>query len=66
MKNQSKSKYLKRIHNGQELTWNQEYGAWGVFRPYRKNPKTGELEWAALHGKRAWFIPIYYGPIIDS
>lgn len=58
----SKGKYTKQVINGQELIWNAEYGAWGIFRPHRKNPKTGELEWAKMHGKKAFFIPIYYGP----
>ncbi|WP_410513265.1 hypothetical protein PaeBR_02000 [Paenibacillus sp. BR2-3] len=62
----SKSKYIKRVINGQELIWNAEFGAWGVFRPYRKNPKTGELEWAKMHGKKAFFIPVQYGSVNDA
>jgi len=61
-----KSKYIKKTHNGQELTWSLEHGAWGVFRPYRKDPKTGELQWAKLHGKKAWFIPVHYGPLPEE
>ncbi|MEK4474377.1 hypothetical protein NSQ91_14265 [Paenibacillus sp. FSL R7-0048] len=60
------SKYIKKVINGQELTWSIEFQAWGVFRPYRKNQKTGELEWAKMYGKRAFFIPVYYGPLMDD
>lgn len=60
LSNNRKKNYNKKFHNGEWLTWSERHQAWGIFRPYRKNPKTGELEWAKLHGHRAWFIPVLY------
>lgn len=30
----------------------------GIFRPWRKHPKTGQILWAKHYGKKAWFIPL--------
>lgn len=30
----------------------------GIFRPWRKHPKTGQILWAKNYGKKAWFIPL--------
>ena len=29
-----------------------------IFRPYKTNPKTGEVMWARDYGLRAWPIPV--------
>ena len=29
-----------------------------IFRPYKTNPKTGEVMWAKDYGLRAWPIPV--------
>jgi len=29
-----------------------------IFRPYKTNPRTGEVMWARDYGLRAWPIPV--------
>lgn len=41
-----------------KLTWSEKYQTWGIFRPWRRDPKTQEKIWAKRYGYRAWFIPV--------
>ncbi len=29
-----------------------------IYRPYRRNPKTGAIMWARDYGRKAWKIPV--------
>lgn len=29
-----------------------------IFRPWRKDPKTGRILWAKAYGLKAWAIPV--------
>lgn len=41
-----------------KLYYSEKYGCYGVFRPWRTNPKTQQKMWAKNYGLRAWFIPV--------
>lgn len=41
-----------------KLKWSEKYQCYGVFRPYRKDPRTQQILWAKNYGLRAWFIPV--------
>ncbi|MGG1598882.1 hypothetical protein [Paenibacillus naphthalenovorans] len=51
-------KMPSRYVNGEKQYWSEERQSWGVFRPYFKHPKTGELVWARMTGHRSFFIPV--------
>lgn len=42
----------------QKLKWSEYYQSYGIFRAWRKHPKTQQVLWAKNYGKKAWFIPI--------
>jgi hypothetical protein len=40
------------------MKWSEKHQSYGIFRPWRKHPKTGKILWARNYGKKAWFIPL--------
>ncbi|GEC92458.1 hypothetical protein [Brevibacillus brevis] len=45
-------------HNGKALKWSEYHQSYGIFRAWRKHPKSQQILWARAYGKKAWFIPI--------
>lgn len=41
-----------------KLVWNERTGSYGIWRTWRKHPKSQKIMWARNYGKRAWFIPV--------
>lgn len=41
-----------------KLYYSEKHGCYGVFRPWRINPKTQQKMWAKTYGYKAWFIPV--------
>ena len=37
---------------------NKRAGITYIYRPYRRNPKTGVIMWARDYGRKAWKIPV--------
>jgi hypothetical protein len=46
------------MENKQKLVWNEKKQCWGIFRTWRRHPKTNEIMYAKDYGKKAWFIPL--------
>jgi hypothetical protein len=44
--------------NGNRVIWSEKYQAWGIFRAWRRHPKTQQKLWARNYGRKAWFIPL--------
>lgn len=44
--------------SNQKLVWSERYQCFGVFRAWRRHPKTQQIMWARTYGKKAWFIPV--------
>ncbi|MBU8757316.1 hypothetical protein KM927_28000 [Priestia megaterium] len=38
--------------------WSEKHQCYGIFRAWRKHPKSGYVLWARNYGRKAWFIPI--------
>lgn len=47
----------KRNHMGKKEE-NKQAGITYIYRPYRRNPKTGAIMWARDYGRKAWKIPV--------
>lgn len=41
-----------------KLKWSEYHQCYGIFRAWRKHPKTQQILWARNYGKKAWFIPV--------
>lgn len=41
-----------------KLKWSEYHQSFGIFRPWRKHPKSQQILWAKNYGRKAWFIPL--------
>lgn len=46
------------MENSKHIKWSEYHQAFGIFRPWRRHPKTQQILWAKNYGKKAWFIPL--------
>jgi|GEM_PF-1819338 len=46
------------MENNHKLIWSEHYQCYGIFRAWRKHPKTQQILWAKNYKKKAWFIPL--------
>lgn len=42
----------------QKLVWSEKHQSMGIFRAWRKDPRTQQILWAKTYGYKAWFIPV--------
>ncbi|WP_433921655.1 hypothetical protein [Paenibacillus taichungensis] len=40
------------------IIYSEKYQCHGIFRAWRRHPKTNQILWAKNYGKKAWFIPL--------
>ena len=45
-------------YENQKLKWSEYHQSYGIFRAWRRHPKTQQVLWARNYGKKAWFIPL--------
>lgn len=45
-------------NQNQKLIWSEYHQSYGIFRAWRKHPKSQQVLWARTYGKKAWFIPL--------
>jgi hypothetical protein len=45
-------------NSNHKLVWNERAGCYGIWRAWRKHPKSQQILWARNYGKKAWFIPV--------
>lgn len=41
-----------------KLVWSEYHQSYGIFRAWRKHPKSQQILWAKNYKKKAWFIPV--------
>lgn len=41
-----------------KTVWSEYHQCYGIFRTWRKHPKTNAILYARNYGKKAWFIPL--------
>ena len=49
---------MNKEQDVRNLVWNEREKCYGVWRSWRKHPKTQQILWAKNYRKKAWFIPI--------
>lgn len=49
---------MSESHGNHKVVWNERAGCFGIWRAWRKHPKSQQILWARNYGKKAWFIPV--------